>query len=265
VLPAEVVVADQGEHSRVDASHSNQLRIRIISARPGGLGAAQNDAVRATSTPIVAILDDDCVAEPGWIETLTRTFADDPELALVTGRVLPIGPEAPDRYAVSSRTRAIRMELGPRSMPWDAGSGNNFAVRREWFDRVRGCDERLGPGSLGQGGVDMDLFYRLLRAGGRARYEPTALVFHERTDRMGRLARRLPYGYGMGACCSLWLRQGDRNALRVLTRWVAMRGNRLARSLVRGRGLAVREELLVLAGTARGLVYGLRAPERPAK
>jgi hypothetical protein len=41
-----------------------------------------------------------------------------------------------------------------------------------------------------------------------------------------------------------------------------MRSNRLARSLARGRWLAVREELLVLAGTVGGMLFGLRASER---
>ncbi|MDQ5820268.1 MAG: hypothetical protein M3540_02375, partial [Actinomycetota bacterium] len=60
------------------------------------------------------------------------------------------------------------------------------------------------------------------------------------------------------ACCVLWLRQGDRRALPVLARWVAMRSNRLARSTVRGDWLAVREEVLVLSGTVRGIGFGLR-------
>jgi hypothetical protein len=107
----------------------------------------------------------------------------------------------------------------------------------------------------------MDLFRRLLRAGAPGLYEPEAIVFHERTTTAGRLERRIPYGYGMGACCVLWLRQGDVQGLPVLGRWVAMRSDRLARSLIRRRWLAVREEALVLAGTARGIGFGLRAPK----
>ena len=107
----------------------------------------------------------------------------------------------------------------------------------------------------------MDLFRRLLRAGARGRYEPEAIVLHERATTAGRLARRFPYGYGMGACCALWMRQGDGQGLRVLGRWIAMRANRLARSLARRRWLAVREETLVLAGTVGGVIFGLRAQD----
>jgi hypothetical protein len=183
----------------------------------------------------------------------------DPELGLLSGPVLPLGPDEPGRFAVATRTSRERKRLGPETMPWDAGSGNNFAVRRSWFEHVGGCDERLGPGAPGRGGLDMDLFRRLLRAGAPGLYEPDAVVFHERTTAAGRLARRMPYGYGMGACCVLWLRQGDRKALAVLGRWAGMRSDRLARSLVRGRWQAVREEGLVLAGTVGGIAFGLRA------
>jgi hypothetical protein len=140
------------------------------------------------------------------------------------------------------------------------GSGNNFAMRREWFDRIGGGDERLGPGTPGRGGLDMDLFYRVLRAGGRALYEPAAVVRHEPVTRRGRLERRGPYGYGMGAACAIRLRERDSYALRLLAGWVALRARVLVASVLRGRPAALREEALVLGGTAAGLVHGLRQP-----
>ena len=103
-----------------------------------------------------------------------RRFEDDAELALLGGRVLPLGPAAAGLYAVSSRVSAEPRIFGQNGMPWDVGSGNNFVVRRTWFERIGGCDERLGPGAPLRGGLDMDLFRRLLRAGGRARYEPAS-------------------------------------------------------------------------------------------
>ncbi|MDQ3823784.1 MAG: glycosyltransferase [Actinomycetota bacterium] len=261
LVPAEVVVADQSdgpETRELLARPGGGVSVRYVRARPGGLAAAQNDAVRATTTALVAVLDDDCVADERWLESISNAFSDG-DLAFVSGPVLPLGPEAPGLHAVATRTSREPLELDARTLPWDAGSGNNFALRKDWFERIGGGDERLGPGAPGKGGLDMDLFRRLLRAGARGRYEPEAIVLHERATTAGRLARRFPYGYGMGACCVLWLRQGDREGLRVLRRWLAMRSNRLARSLARGRWLAVREEVLVLAGTAGGLLFGLRA------
>lgn len=265
--PAEVVVADQsGDESPtrhvVEASARGGLPVRYLRARHGGLGVAQNDAVRATGAPVVAVLDDDCVAAEDWIAEIGRAFEEDAELALLGGRVLPLGTPTPGTYAVSSRVSTVPRAFSGRDRPWEVGSGNNFALRREWFVRVGGCDERLGPGAPLRGGLDMDLFYRVLRAGGQARYEPAVLVHHARTTREGRLSRRTAYGYGMAAAIGIWLREHDRFAWRVLAAWVRMRVALLLRALLTGRWRAAHEEVLVLGGTVRGLTRGLTGPGR---
>lgn len=257
-LPAEIVVVDQGGDRRVEAviaEAGGALPVRYVLDAGRGLGRSQNLAVSHAGSDRVAVLDDDCVADAEWVATMARTLD---EVDVAAGRVLPLGPDVPGLYPVASRTSVVPRTFDRAALPWDVGSGNNFAFAREWYQRVGGCDERLGPGSRGRGAVDIDLFYRLVRAGARVRYEPDALVFHERKPRSERLERRIPYGYGMGACCTLWLRDGDRRGLGVLGRWVRMRGGMLARAAVRRRWLTAYEETLVLAGTVRGVGYGLR-------
>jgi GT2 family glycosyltransferase len=150
-------------------------------------------------------------------------------------------------------------------MPWDIGSGNNFAVKREWLNQIGGNDERLGPGSPGKGAVDMDLFYRLLQAGARLRYEPELVVYHARTSKEGRISRRIPYGYGMGACCRMWLLQKDYRALHVLGRWTILRMSRLWGGIRSRHWMLVHEELLVLAGTIGGFMNGRRLSTSPIR
>lgn len=267
VQPREIVIADQ---SRTDQTAQVVTQQRggavalIYQRQPsGGLGTAQNAAMARASGAIVAVTDDDCVPADGWLPALEAAFADPHGVDAVTGPVLPYGPEQAGTYSVAARSSTQRVDFDARALPWEIGSGNNFAVRRTWLHQIGGNDERLGPGSPGQGGVDMDLFYRLARAGARLRYEPAAVVYHERASRASRLARRRPYGYGMGACCGLWLRQGDRNALRILAHWINLRLRRAAAGLGQRDGERVREEALVLGGTVSGLVYGWRAARQP--
>ena len=246
----------------VEAAAQAGLRVRWVDGGHGGLAGAQNAAFHHVAAPIVAVIDDDCVADPDWILVLERTFASDPELALVGGRVRPLAPSGDRLVAVASRTSPARRAFIGKCAPWNIGSGNNFALRREWFKRIGGCDERLGPGTAGLGALDMDLFYRVLRDGGRALYEPEAVVHHERATREARIARRWPYGYGMGAACALRLREADLYGARLLAGWLALRARVLASALLRGRAAALREEALVLGGTAAGIVYGLRQTPR---
>jgi GT2 family glycosyltransferase len=258
--PHEVVVVDQSSGDDVatvvDRSREAGLEVVRHAQAATGLGTAQNAAVAACSCELVAVLDDDCVADPQWLASVAGALASHD---VVTGPVLALPPEGDRVVPVSTRTSRERRTFTRRDLPWDVGSGNNFALRREWFLRIGGCDERLGPGSPGRGGVDMDLFHRLLRAGARIVDEPDAVVLHARATPESRRARRVPYGFGIGACCLLWLRQGDRAGARVLVRWLGYRLMLLARALARGRVTGVREELLILAGTFRGLVYGARA------
>ena len=267
VLPAEVVIVDQSPARTAEpiaAAGGGLSSVRYEADDGRVLGRGQNRAAELPANDHVAVLDDDCDAAASWVAVAERLLAAG-DHELIGGRVLPLPDERPGVVPVSSRTSEIPRELAGRVPPWDLGSGNNFAVRRAWFERVGGCDERLGPGSPGRGGVDMDLFYRLLRAGARGRYEPELLVHHEQKPREGRRSRRGAYGFGMAAACSLWLREGgDRSAAAVLGRWLLLRLRLLAAALLRRRWSAACDELLVLDGTARGVVHGLRVAGRPA-
>jgi GT2 family glycosyltransferase len=260
--PTVVIVVDQStadDTARlVDRHRASGLPIEYVKHGGAGLGASQNAAISRASSEFVAVVDDDCVASPDWLSSLERALASD-ELDLVGGRVLPMEPEGDRVHPVSSRTSTVRRRLGRGALPWLVGSGNNFLVRRELFLRIGGCDERLGPGSPLDGGVDIDLFHRLLGAGARALYEPDAIVYHERQTSAARRERRPMYGRGTGAAIAFWLRGGDWRALRVLLAWIWLRANLLFGALVRANGPAIREELVMLRSTIGGLVAGLSA------
>ena len=268
-MPAQLVIVDQSRddttRSVVERRCSQHWPILYLRQDRRGLAASQNLAIENTSFPIIAVTDDDCIPDREWLAAIEKAFASMDSLAAVTGRVLPLSPVGDKLFPVSSRTSTLRREFSKKAMPWIVGSGNNFAVKREWFNKVGGCDERLGPGSPGQGGVDMDLFYRLLRAGARIRYEPESIVYHQRQNKAGRIARRWMYGHGMAACCAIWLRQNDYYACRMLGHWLGFRTRLLAAAIWRRKWMSVYEEFLVLMGSMKGLMYGLSAPAKRAE
>jgi len=259
VQPAELLVVDQSSGTRSrdiarrlrEAGHTH---LRWVRHTGSGLSASQNVGLYLARSSVVLVTDDDCVPAEDWVASAGRAFDQDPHLWLLGGRVeaLP-GTGLP----VSLRTGSMAMALDAFTLPWDAGSGNNFAISAAALAAVGGNDERLGPGAPLKGGTDMDLFRRVLRTGARGRYDPAVLVHHERADTAERLARRVPYGYGTGACIGLWYRQGDPMACTVLKAWLRLRASRLRSALRGGDRLRVREEVLVLVGTARGLARGL--------
>jgi GT2 family glycosyltransferase len=260
--PDEIVVVDQsdGSASRAIVEHGRGIGLTITYIRDDarGLGAAQNLAFQAATHDLVAVLDDDCIAHADWVRVLASVLAARSDLDGVTGRVLPLPATESRTFAVSSRTSDVRREFSGRALPWEVGSGNNFALRRAAFLRVGGCDERLGPGARAQGGVDMDLFHRLLRAGSRILYEPDAIVYHERQTRDERRARRPMYGRGMGAAIAIWHRERDQSSRRILGSWIKLRLRQMRMAAARGDWADVGDEVTMLASTMRGLAQGWR-------
>jgi glucosyl-dolichyl phosphate glucuronosyltransferase len=89
VAPHEVIVV---------VDHNDRLLVRIrdelgaqvlANAEPKGLGGARNTGFAAASGSVVAFMDDDAVASPGWIEHLRDHYTDD-DVAGVGGSAAPL-------------------------------------------------------------------------------------------------------------------------------------------------------------------------------
>jgi glycosyltransferase involved in cell wall biosynthesis len=264
VLPAEVIIVDQSQddatRSVVEQRRASMVPIIYIRRQQRNASASRNAAITRASCSVVAVTDDDCMPDRGWIAAIERTFASQTAPDAMTGRVLPLGPDEPGLYAVSVRESIKRTEFKGKVEPWVVGVGNNVAVKRAWFNCIGGYDERLGPGSHGKYADDTDLFYRLLRAGALVRYEPDALIYHERKSQGGRMATRWGYGFGIGAFCGIWLCRGDLFALHIIVHWLLLQCRLLVGAIGRRQWLQAYQRSLSLRGAVRGLVYGLRAP-----
>jgi len=262
VWPAEIVVVDQSVSDDVaralGAYGTDRVPITYHRQAKLGLSASRNAAIMAGQQPIIAFTDDDCVPAAGWLAAAARALGTNDTVSAVAGRVLPFGDEQPGTYIVSPRVGADRMDFRGRATPWVVGTGGNFVVRREWVERVGGFDSRLGAGSPGQAAEDADLIYRLLAAGATIRYEPEAIVFHERQTAAQRLRSRSTYGYGIGAFCGLHLRRGDLYAGRLLLTWLGKQSVALGRAAARGDGFLFRQRMRSLGGGTRGFFHGLR-------
>jgi GT2 family glycosyltransferase len=260
--PTAVVVVDQGDQASaepvVTAAKSKGLPVTHITQHRWGLSASQNAGVRAARSDVVAIVDDDCVPNAHWVEVLENAFDATTRPLLLTGRVLPLPAEGDRVFALATRDSTQRTTWTRAPMPWHLGTGGNFAVTRDSFLEVGGNDERLGTGTPGRGGNDLDLFYRLVRSGVTARYEPDLVVRHERATAAEFASRRGSYGFGIGAMLGVWLRRHDLRALMVLGGWLRLR---VEVGYARRATGGLSDEVRVVAGTAAGLLHGIGARE----
>lgn len=194
----EIVVVDNAppDESTRKLLAARYPGVRYLREPVQGLDFARNRALAGATGEVVAFLDDDAVAEPGWAAALRSVFAGDPAVAVVTGRVEALGAGTEGEQIFEANGGFSRGEARIR-LPDDAGrplhgrpapliawavsvgSGCSYAVRRETALRLGGFDEALDLGSALPGGGDHDLLWRALEAGHGVVYEPAALARHE--------------------------------------------------------------------------------------
>lgn len=175
-----------------------------------GLDFARNRAIAEADGEWLAFLDDDVVADPGWLEGLYEALSVHPDAAAVTGLILPLALETEAQIFFEQsggfrrgfrpiRYHGLTLEGNPL-YPTGAGifgAGANMAFRHDHLLDIGGFDEALDTGAPLPGGGDLDIFYRTIRSGRPLVYWPSALVFHEHRRSLEAL-RRQYHSWGTG-------------------------------------------------------------------
>jgi GT2 family glycosyltransferase len=225
--------------------------VRYLREPVQGLDFARNRALTGAAGDVVAFLDDDAEAAPGWLASLAAVFEADPAVAVCTGRVEALGRgtegerifEANGGFSRGRERIRLPVDAGRplhgRPAPliaWavSVGSGCSYAVRREAAQALGGFDEALDLGAALPGGGDHDLLWRALVAGHTVVYEPAALARHEhRAEADGAYAQVVGHQRALLAFLSKHLVHADGGARGPLAGYLAWRllkpGVRLAR------------------------------------
>jgi GT2 family glycosyltransferase len=196
--PAEtevVVVDDASPRGRV-SEVARAFNVRLVRlSRRGGFCAAANAGIQASRGEVIELLNDDTEVSSNWASPALRWF-DDPTIAAVAPLVLawPDGrtvDSAGDRYYVGGiagkrgHGEAVADRyLRPR--PVFGASASSGFFRRAALDKVG-----LFPTSFGAYFEDVDLAFRLQRAGYQTMFEPRSRVLHRVSASYGRPNRRL--------------------------------------------------------------------------
>jgi glucosyl-dolichyl phosphate glucuronosyltransferase len=169
-----------------------------------GKSYALNAGVREARGDILAFVDDDVTVEPDWLQNLTAALADK-QWAGTGGRILPERTFAPPPWLSLEGPYALGGVLvffdrgdKPGELDW-APYGTNMAFRKEMFDKYGAFRADLGPQPGSEiRGEDTEFGRRLMAAGERLRYEPSAVVYHEVPEKRLRKEYFLAWWFDFG-------------------------------------------------------------------
>ena len=188
-----IVVVDNDSHDGSAESVAPEVRVLPTGANLG-YGTAANVGVSMVSQPYVLVMNPDVEVAPGTVAALVAALEHDPLLGAVGPRVetpdgalYPSARRFPDLVVAAGHAffgfvaPENRFSRAYKLLDWDhttAGdvdwvSGSCMLVRRSAFDAVGGFDEHYFMYA-----EDVDLCWRLGRAGWRVGYDPAGRVVH---------------------------------------------------------------------------------------
>ncbi len=188
---AEILVVDDASREELISRTANGFPgVRVVRLpKRSGFCIAANAGVRAATGAIVELLNDDTEVTLGWAEAALRWFAD-PQIAAVAPLVLqndpvrrnrgfpPLIDTAGDEYDPGGfarkrgHGRTVSDEFHSPGPIWGTSAAAGF-YRRSAFLDVGGFPEHFGAYF-----EDVDLAFRLRRAGFTAWYDPASVVWH---------------------------------------------------------------------------------------
>jgi glucosyl-dolichyl phosphate glucuronosyltransferase len=159
-------------------------RLRYVFEPRPGKSYALNSGVREAQGDILAFVDDDVTVAATWLENLTAPLKES-RWAGSGGRILPepgfipppwLALDGPDNMGGI----LALFDLGDRSGPLDQPPfGTNMAFRRSVFSQYGDFRTDLGPRPGSEiRNEDTEFGRRIMAAGERLWYEPSAVVYH---------------------------------------------------------------------------------------
>lgn len=186
----EVLIVDNGSRDNtaevVEAAGRRGLPVHYLYEPKPGKSHALNTAIARAKGQLLVFTDDDVVPSQGWLAAYACAFAET-GADYAAGRIFPLWEAPPPRWLSPALYGVLAIpDAGAERVTILKGQnehimplGANMAVRRHVLDRVHGWDPTLGKlqGTL-RTGEDHEFSLRMIAAGFRGVYEPSASVQH---------------------------------------------------------------------------------------
>jgi glycosyltransferase involved in cell wall biosynthesis len=239
----ETIVVDNGSRQPPTDICSGFDGVRLVDEPVPGPGPARNRGVSVSRGNLLAFIDADCTADPGWLGAIEAALTprSGPDSSMVIGGDVRIARRDPGRATMLEAYESVYAYRQEEYIARQGFSGTgNLAMPRHVYDAV-------GPFCGIERAEDRDWGQRATRAGFSIQYVPEMIVFH-------------PARQSFADLCSKWDRHvshdfetaapGLAGRLRWLARAAAVAASPLfeARRLLTSRRVETARERLLAAG-----------------
>jgi Glycosyl transferase family 2 len=240
-------------------------RLRYVRSEQRGVTNGRNLGIAKSLGDIVAFTDDDCRVTADWVASLAKIFNEDPQAAVVCGRV---------RTPAELEAQGFTTGFEPQEREWqgryppperDWGITANMSLRRSVVDRVGAFDPFLGVGAPLRSGGEPDFLFRVLKDGGKVVNASEVVVEHFGVRPHGAEATALWRQYGVGTAAALFkhVRLGDIDAGRLYLRHLRKMAGLMAKNLLLGRRpIGLGYTLALLEGARASFRFGVDRKRR---
>lgn len=196
------MIVDNSGSRLVDSTWPRESsRANVSVLHPGanvGFGSAVNLAAREVPADYVAVINDDAIAAPAWLQELSATLDAHPEAGSVASQVrfYGVAPETLDSAGMLIAADGTSKQRGHGAPPENypnteevlLASGSASMYRTAMLAETGGFDDDFFLYC-----EDTDLGLRARWAGWTCRYVPTAVVYHRYSHSAGRASRLKAY------------------------------------------------------------------------
>ncbi len=186
-------MVDDGSRDETPAVVARAGVRSIRNERPQGPNSARNAGTRAAASDLIALVDDDVEAPPGWLRALVEGAARHPEAEAFGGPIRARLEGPAPRSCGRELPPITTLDLGPDDVETELVWSANMLFRRSAFERVGPFDERLPTG-----GDEEDWLRRLTSQGGKVVYLAAAGLDHRRAGDDVRLRSLMRSAYHRG-------------------------------------------------------------------
>jgi GT2 family glycosyltransferase len=200
-VSTEILVVDNGssDHSRTVVESFTDAPIRLLALECNrGFAGGNNVAIREAEGDFIALMNNDAMADPGWIEALIRVAQSSEEkVGMYASKILFSQTDVIDKAGhmmyldgqnrgrgTGERDQGQYEQVEETFFP----DGCAALYRRQMLEEVEGFDE-----SFFAYGDDADLGVRCRWLGWKCLYVPEAVVHHRHSSTVGRFSSQKVY------------------------------------------------------------------------